>query len=453
VKVWFYDVSKSHELSALNGRLMTFDELVQHHHNCRSDWPELVLDDQKFLSFDFHPYGAGELGWRNWGRYFATAVQLFTGHCPSKEEIQIAKGFVMGFSHEEKVRLVNKQFILCFLPYLFIGLKMHQENRFRDDSNSIEDVRNFVLSLWSQQRVLMSTFLCSHRDPKTGSELNLLQTNIPDWKVRRSISMLLGILNNCQTLVRGRLAVIQQGPSANATSTVFPEITVAYIEKGNLQELLATINWQYEYVRKLLGSINGGKVSLGLYSTDCMNRRLEELMSTRFGGQWRTKDFLSFAELPDPLVRIGVDHVLPSIRRLISFFEGDTQSRFHSQLEDLVLLNRTGDGEQANMAESIIREFARNYTMNLGAKAVHEAGFYYLWGRYCGMTNAAFAIGLDRDHDVYQYLAWSLGAASVQGSVPKGQQRLLSARRNPKGLKHGILTDLSFRQFWRHDDQ
>ena len=449
MKIWFYDVSESHELSHLNGELITFDELLQNHHRHRNDWPDLTLDPSKFLSFDFHPYGGGEQGWKNWGRYFSTAVQLLSGHCPAKEEVQIAKGFVMSFSRKEKEHMINKNFVLCFLPYLFIGLKIHNGNGFSEDSNRVEDVKDFVLSIWKEQRVLMSSFLCSHRDQKTGPELNLLQTSIPTWKARRSVAMLLAIMNNCQTLEKGRLALIQQGPSTNATSTVFPEITVAYIEKGNLQELLSTIKWQYEYVRKLLRSIKGGKVSLSLYSTDTMNHRLEAMMSERFGMNWRVRNFLSSEEDLDPLVQIGVDHVLPSIRRLVSFFEGDIQSRFLSRIEDLVSLNRKGNCQQADISESIIRKFAHNYTMNIGAKAVHEAGFYYLWGRYNGMSSKTFSIGLDRDHDVYQYLAWSLGIKSLQGSTPAGQQHLLSARRNPKELEYGILSDLSFRQFWR----
>ena len=449
MKICFYDVSRAQELCFLNGRTMSFAELLHHHRLGRTSCPDLILDSGKFLSFDFHPYGAGKHGWRNWGRYFATVVQLLSGHCPSKEEIQLAKGFVMSFDKETKKKIIDKHFVLCFLPYLFVGLKIHTGKGFTADSNRADDVKEFVVSLWGEQRVLMTSFLCSHRDPTVGPELNLLQTNIPEWKARRSVSMILAIMNNCRTLERGRLMLIQQGLSIHATSTVFPEITLEYIQKGDLHELLRIIQWQYNFMQDLLEGLNGGKVTLSLRSTDAMNHRLEKMMSERFGLDWRIQDYTVPGVARDPLVQIGLQHVLPSLRRLTTFFDGDTQAQFLSRVDEMVVLNRKDSLVCADLAENIIREFARNYTMNIGAKSVQEACFYYLWGKYSGLSSGAFSIGIDRDHDRYQCLAWALGCESTQAFDGGGQQQLLSARRNPNGSELGILADLSFRQFWR----
>lgn len=450
MQIWFYDVSPTQELAHLNGQLLTSKELLEQYSMMCRNRPGLVLSPEKFLELEFHPYGAGTLGWKRWSSYFVTAVQLISGQLPTKEEIQLAKGLVMDLKRRDKERMVDPSFVLCFLPYVFAALKIHRGFRFSENSNPVGYVRDFILNLWGQPSVLVSTFLCSHREPKVGSGFNLLQTDIPEYKIQRSLGVILGLLNNCQTLDSGRLMILQQGPTAQATMTIFPEVTIVYLQEGRAIELLHTVNLQYQIMQRAISSIIGGKVSIRLQSVDVLSSRVERLMISRYGKSWYSRNFFPWQEQRDPLVSIGIQQVLPAIRQLMPFFTEDFQSNFLSKGEFLVELNRQNAGPLADKAEDVVRTFLHSHRMNVGAKAVYEAAFYFSWGKYCGKSKRVFALGLDRDHDRYQSLAWNLGLSSMQPYFPSGQQQLLSLRRNPSGRSFGSLADLSYRQFWRH---
>jgi hypothetical protein len=84
--------------------------------------------------------------------------------------------------------------------------------------------------------------------------------------------------------------------------------------------------------------------------------------------------------------------------------------------------------------------------MTSPSKAVLETLFYYEWGKKV-RQNGQFAIGLDRDHELFQTLAFSYGHGidyALNHHAP-----LLYARRNNTNRESGILHQTSFRQFWR----
>jgi len=454
--IHFYDVSPSQELAHLNGHVMTIVELYNYCMKLRKVKPPLKFDENQLASMHFHPYGAGEYGWRRWSTYFQTAVQLISGHTPNKEEIQVAKGFVMKSSKHFKRRHIDHKFVMCFLPYLFIGFNSHNLPRFIENSNSVRDVRTFVETLFLSRKVLFTSFLCSHRDPQTkpGESINLLQSHIPASKVRRSAAMLFGLIHNAHDELHGKVIYLQQSASSYATSSIFPEVTVEYLEKGRAYEMLDRLRYQYSLVGQTLQSIHGDRVSAKLVPLDALSWRLESFLKKRFGPNWRQRNYHTLTESRDPIVKIGIRSVLPSIRRMMPFFSGDFQSSFLERGKEILENNRAAAFEKGGTKErqivgSAVAQFLQQHDMNAGAKAVHEAAFYYLWGQYCGKARNVFAIGFDRDHGEYQNRAWRLGAESNKYRFGSYQTAPLYARRNPNGREHGALGDLSFRQFWR----
>lgn len=458
MRIWFYDLSTSQELAHLNGQFLAFDELYEHHSNYRPSWSSLALSREKYLEMNFHPYGVDHGGWETWLQYFSTTCQILSGHTPSKEEVKIIREFIRRLPNEFKRNRVDQRFVLCYLSYLFIGFKAHLQAGFHHDSNTAESLVEFTLSLCSNQRVLLTTFLCAHRDPapKSGEPLNLLQSHIPSEKVRRAASLVLALSHNASDSIFGKAVFMQQGASFTATSSIFPEVSVEYFLSARAHEMLDRLSYQRNLVQATLLSVPGERVQARLVSLDVLTQRIERFLHNRFGPGWRQLDFTDRAFEEDSIVQLAINMTLPEVERMMPFFSGQFQQSFMSKRAEILRINQEAalqyaGPEMVSRVTQVIEWFVRQHSMTISAKAVYETTFYYLWGRYCGMYPGAYAVGLDRDHDRFQHFAWNHGRDSVGGDENKHQTVPLYARRNPGGRERGSLADLSFRQFWRDE--
>lgn len=448
MQIIFYDVSSSQHLSRLNGQSLRLEDLyglrVANGHQ-----EPLPLAREQLCTLNFHPYGGGESGWRRWASYFSVAAFLVSGNLPNQEEVQLAKGLIMRLPREFKEQHVDHVFVMCFLPYLLSGFKLHRNDVFVPDSNAITEARTFVQELFGVERVLFTSFLCAHRDPKIDDSLNLLQSFIPEGKIKSAASIVLGLSHNAHPRLRGRAIFMQQGLSDYATSSIFPEVVLEYLQGGRVYEMIDRLRYQYELIGRILREIQGDRVNARLVTLDVLNRRLERFLAERFGSEWHMYDFTQMQG--DPLVGIAVESVLPSIKRMMPFFSEGFRARLEGIEHDLLVRNhdaamRAGGRETAELSDRVVRRFMSKHRMSASAKAVYEASFYFLWGKYCASSEAVFAIGFDRDHEAYQHDAWTLGASVTAGMR---QTALLYARRNPNGEGHHALSSLSYRQFWR----
>lgn len=458
MKICFYDVSLAQDLAHLNGQIMTLNELYDHHLKSRKDWPQLVLNKDAFSSMDFHPYRfEGDKG-RSWGAYFTTAIQLISGHQPSREEIKITQEYVRQLPNEFKRAYVTQRFIVGFLAYLLVGFKAHTGSVFISESNAINTLVEFTKSLFNSKKVLFTSFLCSHRDPKVGVELNLLQSCIPAEKIRRVGALTLAIMRNASEHIRGGSIFLQQSVTPYATSSIFPEVTVRYLEEGRTYEMLDRLDYQFSLVKGVFKELSNQYVHTTLVTLDVLTIRIEKFLKMRFGEGWRRIDFTSSTYEHDSIVQIAVDMALPGIKRMMPFFSGDFQQKFIARKNEIVERNcaiarEVRGGNSDVLIKKVIEWFMLQHSMTISAKAVYETVFYYLWGSYCGRSKAVFAIGFDREHDQFQHFAWELGVEEqVRGSIEK-QNQVLYTRRNPNGRVYGALSDLSFRQFWRYDNE
>ncbi|MFH1142225.1 MAG: hypothetical protein V1695_00770 [Candidatus Uhrbacteria bacterium] len=456
MEICFYDISSSQRLAHLNGRKFSFVQLYDLRKSDRTTSLSTEFNREQLETMCFHPYGAGSRGWSRWSKYFILATQVITGCTPSKNEISIAKGFVMGLPRQFKEKHVDHHFVMCFLPYLCAGFKMHLRSCFVSESNSLIDVYAFVSSLFESKRVIFSSFLCSHRDPETGGGVNLLQLSIPPEKVCKAASVILALANNSHDNIHGSLIFFQQSVSRYASSSIFPEVTVEYLEGGRIYELIDRVRYQYELVGGVLRSIPGEQINIKLRSLDLLTVRIERFLQDHYGPGWRQSQFESIEFRNDPLVRIAIEEALPCVKRFMPFFSRDFQQIFLARKVELLRKNcitayEIGGNELVKLSVQIIQWFFYQHSMTASAKALYEVVFYYLWGMYCGKFESVFGIGMDRDHDQYQYHGWKLGVNSNPLQSGQNKSVPLYARRNPNSKDHRTFADLSFRQFWRHD--
>lgn len=458
MKICFYDVSSSQELAHLNGQILTFGDLYGQHASLRPSWPVLALTHEQYVAMEFHPYGVDRGGWKSWMQYFTTTCQILTGHTPSKDEINVIKELIQRLPNEFKRSHVDQRFVLGFMTYLFIGFKGHPHTLFSHDSNAVSSLAEFVLSLSASKRVLFTSFLCAHRDPKPGPSepLNLLQSRIPPEKIRQAVSLVLALAHNANESIHGNAIFLQQGVSFAATSSIFPEVSVAYFSNARVYEMLHRLKYQQELVQTTLMAMPGERVRTRLVSLDVLTRRIERFLRERYGVDWRQLDFTAQQYEDDPIVQVAVHMALPDVERMMPFFSGDFQQSFMERKAEILRINQEsalehGGPEMVLQVTQVIEWFMRQHSMTISAKAVYETTFYYLWGLYCGKYNGSFAIGFDRDHDHFQHFAWHRGFHSVAESDIQRQTVPLYARRNQSGRRHGSLADLSFRQFWRYE--
>lgn len=456
MQIWFYDVSASQELAHLNGQNLTFNELYEYHAHARPSWPPLEMSQSKYARMEFHPYNIDGDSWKSWIRYFSTTCRILSGHAPTKEEVKIIRELVRRLPNEFKRRHVDQHFVLGFMTYLCIGFKGHLHSGFGHDSNAAASLVEFMTSLYGQRRLLFTSFLCAHRDPqsKPGEPLNLLQSNIPPEKVRRSAALVLALAHNVSSEVRGSAIFLQQGVSFAATSSIFPEVSVEYFLHARAHEFLDRLACQYRLVRSVLEQLPGTRVRARLVSLDVLTRRIERFLLGRYGTDWRSLDFTHQTFGEDSIVQVAVEMGLPEIRRMMPFFSDNFQERFMIRKEEILHMNLEairahGSQDTASQVRGVIEWFVQQHSMTISAKAVYETTFYYLWGRYCATHPGVYAIGFDRDHDRFQHFAWHLGRAAGIDKQTIEKTALLYARRNPTGHERGALADLSFRQFWR----
>ena len=455
--IYFYDVSSSQKLAHLNGHILTFGDLYDQHARNRPHWPSLPLTKEKFAGMEFHPYGIDHDGGRLWSDFFSTACQILSGHSPSKDEMRIVRDYIRRLPNAFKKTHLDKRFTLSFVAYLFIGFKAHSQDGFNFDSNSIDSLVEFTQAVCSQNKLLFTSFLCAHRDPKSqpGEPLNLLQSRIPPEKIRCAASLVLALMQNASTSSKGKAVFLQQEASQTATSSVFPEVSVEYFLNARAYEMLERLQYQYQLVQGVLDDMSGERVVARLVSLDVLSGRIERFLRDRYGVEWRHLDFTS-STFDDPLVEVAVYMTLPDIERMMPFFSGNFQKDFLSKETEILETNQRSALQKSGPAmvplvTEAIKWFMRQHSMTISAKAMYETTFYYLWGRYCGLVPGAFGVGFDRDHERFQHFAWQLGARSSSGHNRLSQTIPVYARRNPSTNGKGHLVNLSFRQFWRYE--
>ena len=447
----FFDVSiAGGRVQYSPGEEISVHTLVRSALSQQSDSPKsfgMIADDQRF-----DPYGLEKPG--QWERIVSTMIYCLSGQVPDRQEVLRGRQILYRLPKWFKKKHVDEQFVLGFLPYVLIGFKAHTEDRFQADSNRIDDLCRFIVHLYESASTEVTSYLCAHRGfAPTGQHVLLDAVRID--KAERTLNLQRALVANVRQLTSRKIRWYQQGPTAMASSNMFPEMFMQYMEHGKVPELLTLLEKHWGELGALGQTTSS--VDFEVAQLDLVTEAAHRYLDSRFGLHWRTTDF-DFGGCSRPtLVSIALEQAMPEIKRLIPFYGTAHAAAFAKTESDYLETNLrrareietdSSDNALTRRTAAAISWFYRNQFMHATAKALYEAAFYYVWGQAAAATPNGVAIGIDRDHAGYQYSAWMLGYAEAR-KADQANTAIVYARRSPIELPGHCLGDISFRQFWR----
>lgn len=451
----FFDVSIAQNQGSVtnNGNVIDVNDLIKAR---LIQQPSLFKNTNLLDSIKpFDVYGVEKPTY--WERAISTIIYCLSGQIPDRQEVLRGRQIICQLPRWFKKKHLNEQFVLGFLPYILIGFKTHLENCFQPDSNRIHDVCNFISSVYGEENVKMVSFLCAHRGFSVKDSHSLIDA-VHQQKAKKTLNLQKAILVNIPRLRSRKICWYQQGPTAMASSNMFPEMFIEYLVAGNIPDLLLLLEKHFSEVDSLLREDTSRLIDAGLADLDIFTNRTCAFLNSQYGTDWRITDFESRGIKRTPLVELALNQVIPGIKRLIPFYGNSLTKNFlETRLTHLKknLLRAQKIESEGIVSDIILRTikaidwFYYNQLMHTTAKALYEAAFYYVWGQTTASQNDEIAIGIDRDHAEYQNSAWNMGYYSSALGKNKPPTAILYARRAESENPGGILRDISFRQFWR----
>lgn len=441
-RIIYYDISANQTLSPLSCMEVEVADLSK----CKRS-ENTALFDSKGLTenvglLDFDPLGIKKP--LRWEQAVATMIYVISDQIPNREEVKKGRQIIERLPKNIK-KDIDPRFILGFLPYLLAGFNFHLNNNFVADSNSIDDGVSFVTSVYQKPFVHIQSFLCSHRESHKIKELSL-RDHIHTTKTVRALNLELALLANAGVETQ-TIDWYQQTATQRASSNMFPEIFIHYLKTGRIAELIKTLNLHEAEMKSLMESSSSKIVGINLIPLDSFTLQVEKFLENKYGPHW---DHLQKNPNEDDLLSaIASQIAMPEVERLMPFYE-NTEIEI-GKIKNYLKLNLQGikDEDDEKTVNNIFEWFVDSQQMTKFSKALYETTFYYLWGSLSAIKGT-IGIGIDRDHENYQYRAYKYGY--VENSLnknPHSPTPLIYARRvnteNPKG----ILRYFSIRQFWR----
>lgn len=449
----FFDVSIAQNLDVVsNGCMVDVNlliKLVSERH------PDLFREKKLLSSIDsFDPYGIEKPTY--WERAMSTIIFCLSGQVPDRQEVLRGRQIVCQLPKWFKKKHLNWQFVLGFLPYILVGFKTHMDNRFQADSNRVDDVCRFIAQIHDMEEVESTSFLCAHRGFSAKGSHVLIDA-IQQEKARKTLHLQMALLANIAKLRIRKIRWYQQGPTAMASSNMFPEMFIQYLTAGKVPDLLVTLGNHLSELVTILGE-SSGSIDVKVASLDLFTTSTCAFLDSQFGSDWRITNFESSGTKKTPLIEIALDQVIPEIKRLIPFYGSSLANGFLETRQEYLTKNLTraqeleAEGVSGGLALKTIKAidwFYYNQLMHVTAKALYEAAFYYVWGQATASQSSRVAFGIDRDHSEYQNSAWNMGYHNTRRLAGNLPTAILYARRTETEKPGGALKDISFRQFWR----
>lgn len=389
-----------------------------------------------------------------WEKVMKTIIYCISGQIASRQEIVRGRQIIINLPRYFKKKYLDEQFVFCFLPYILIGFKTHLGDIFQSDSNKLDDMCKFIIHLFEQDSAEITSYLCAHRGfaPK-GS--HVLIDSIRKDRVKRTLNLQKGILANVPSLKHRKICWYQQFSTAMASSNMFPEMFIQYLESGRVPELLLILEKQVTELKKCLKDTTG-LFDIKLLNLDSVTSKTCSFLDSRYGTDWRTAKFTKETYDGSSLIKIALEQVTPEIKRLTPFY-GDSLSENFLLTRQEHLKNNLKKAEELEKSGSYygitlrtlkaIDWFYYNQVMHISAKALYEAAFFYIWGKNAGLNFNRISIGIDRDHSEYQNSAWEIGYQDE--NQEKMPAMIIYARRVEGEIPGNSLEKISFRQFWR----
>lgn len=444
----YFNISDNQTGLFPDGSLIEISDLLAAYKNN----PTSAIEEPELFSpgalVDLDPRGLARP--RRWENVVAAIILALTGHLPTRQEVLRGRQILQVLPKQLRKFDGLPQLSFCFLPYLLATVKTHLKTTFQADANSINDIIAFINLLSANTPITLTGFLCAHR-AYTRPGIHALIEHVDGLKATKALNCLRGIMSNSPWGQTFAVRWYQQGPTEWASSNMFPEMFIAYMVSGQVDEMLRRLANHLNEMQRIAQAASTASCAAYITNLDPITHKTLRFLRDRFGEGWRCADLTSGPHKRDRLVRLANDHTLPSIRRLMPSYSTPRYIIDQHLRRDSYLRRNlppvSAPYADAELIRSVIDCFYQHQLVQPMARALYETAFYYVWGLSTAETGSAAAFGVDRDHEAFQYHSWCLGYEEVMGSLDGVP--LLYARRTAKASLTAGLAGYSVRQFWR----
>lgn len=387
-----------------------------------------------------------------WENLMSVIIFCLSGQLPLRQEVLRGRQIMMALPRHLKTPIYAEKIAFSLLPYILIGFKTHIEDHFQADSNTIADAITFIDCLYNTSNPIARSFLCAHRG-KSKNEKHILSESVQLKKALVALNVTKGILANNPGAETSSMYWHQQGPTEWACLNMFPEMFLRYLTSGEISYMLTLLDRHFKELGELLAIRDPNCIKAELIGQDLVTLDVLSFVSKRYGHSWRSTDFSKAEIKKDILIDIALEIALPDVVRLMPFYSSSHSSKKYIDEKSSYIANNVkssldSNPVHTNLIKHVIERFFENQLMHPTAKALYESAFYYIWGKRSAVNKNEIAIGIDRDHNNFQYTAWKQGyIEEMEGDI--SSIPLLYARRTNEDAPGSALKDYCIRQFWR----
>ncbi len=373
---------------------------------------------------------------KDWEKIIRTCLLIVSGKTIPDKTLSVYKELYRQIEKKYSRRLVFDSKFVIFFVSLIVSFRLHTLGWSEQSSNRISDVLSFVDNMFKNKDKLISisSIFCAHRE-SDAEDMNTLVKQVKEVSLKRFIYLLHSLSLNIDAKYT---EIVWYHPigGKHALVEVFPNIAIKHINEGNVNKLLAQMDMHFENVQKITKSLNTPKISIKLIPLDSFVLGVEQECRKIAGKNWR--GITNFNSVKNTDIRsITQDMTLKDV------------SRYMPEYEKPVGIKVMDLSSLTDMGKEALDWYVEGGRLNLHSKSLYETVFYYHWGELTKKLGGV-AIGIDRDHDLFQVQAFSLGYNNWI-DISLGSP-LLYARRTEDELKTNDVSSTSIRQFWRHSE-
>jgi hypothetical protein len=336
---------------------------------------------------------------------------------------------------------IDQPQFLVLLSNILAWFYVYEWNTPKWWKNNTENLTSTIKNILSQDKLLLTWFLCAHRENDTIEENALAKNlNIDSFVAIKNL-----LKNICEST--GKSYEIEfshiQGNS-HGINAVFSKVFHKYFESWTLYKIAELLDWHYNEIKNIEEKNELWTIRIIWVDTHVNNTENElEKKYWKNWGNLSIKDIINFKNSGDTISRIALNTTLDDIKRLWS-----TKEYNKKELMYLIKLNIKNAHEHWNK-EIIKKAIEMNLQKhNLIGISLYETMFYYLWGS-CMYKTWWIWVWFDRWHELYQteaFIAWyNEHSQEKNNSAP-----ILYWRRTGKKSSGEDISKLSFRQFRHH---
>lgn len=376
-------------------------------------------------------------------RGMASLIYSLSGQVPSERE----RNLIFSSTHElqnyfddteEADFLESQDFVFGALPYFFSGFGVKDQKWSRNDVNSQENFISTVSHFLDQDEPEISSFLCAQKRQREGDAEQALTGEVYRNGQSRAFNLLKGISSH-MPVETAQVTFYHPTATYEGLISIFPKIITETAERGELGDVTDLLRSQSEDFARIARENSEDFVE---FETDSIDDHVQSVygeMERRIGSDYRELSTSELESLADEeyLFEVARNSTLPEVERLMPFYK---EPGSEEEIVDSEVIDEVEDPE--------MKRALQFYTepMSKASKAVAETVFYYKWGEMA-RDEEGIAIGLERDHEDFQTLAFQYGHGrdyKLNHHAP-----LLYARRSNVDEPGETLHKTSLRQFWR----